>query len=25
MAELRSWFENELATTLPAARMLYWT
>ena len=25
MAELRSWFEAELAETLPAARMLYWT
>lgn len=25
MAELRSWFENELATTLPGARTLYWT
>ena len=25
MAELRSWFENEVATTLPGARMLYWT
>jgi spore photoproduct lyase len=25
MAELRSWFESELATTLPAARTLYWT
>ena len=25
MAELRTWFEIELATTLPAARMLYWT
>ena len=25
MAELRPWFESELATTLPAARPLYWT
>jgi spore photoproduct lyase len=25
MAELRSWFESDLATTLPAARTLYWT
>ncbi|MET0475084.1 MAG: spore photoproduct lyase family protein [Mycobacterium sp.] len=25
MAELRSWFAEELATTLPAARTLYWT
>jgi spore photoproduct lyase len=25
MTELRSWFEDELATTLPAARTLYWT
>ncbi|KUI32416.1 radical SAM protein [Mycobacterium sp. IS-1742] len=25
MAELRSWFESELAETLPAARTLYWT
>lgn len=25
MAELRCWFENELATTLPDARTLYWT
>jgi spore photoproduct lyase len=25
MAELRSWFENEVVTTLPGARMLYWT
>lgn len=25
MAELRSWFESELATTLPEARTLYWT
>ncbi|HEV7838692.1 MAG TPA: hypothetical protein VGO75_11550 [Gemmatimonadaceae bacterium] len=25
MAELRTWFENELATTLPAARTLNWT
>lgn len=25
MTEMRSWFEAELATTLPAARMLYWT
>jgi spore photoproduct lyase len=25
MAEMRSWFENESATTLPAARILYWT
>ncbi len=25
MAELRQWFEHELAATLPAARVLYWT
>ncbi len=25
MAELRSWFEAEVAETLPAARVLYWT
>ncbi len=25
MAELRSWFDTELAATLPAARPLYWT
>lgn len=25
MTELRSWFETELAATLPAARTLYWT
>ncbi len=25
MSELRSWFEAELAATLPAARTLYWT
>jgi spore photoproduct lyase len=25
MAELRSWFERELAASLPAARILYWT
>lgn len=25
MAELRSWFEAEIADTLPAARTLYWT
>lgn len=25
MAELRSWFDAELASTLPAARTLYWT
>jgi spore photoproduct lyase len=25
MAELRSWFDAEVAGTLPAARMLYWT
>jgi spore photoproduct lyase len=25
MAELRQWFERELAATLPAARVLYWT
>ncbi len=25
MSELRSWFETELAATLPAARTLYWT
>jgi spore photoproduct lyase len=25
MAELRAWFETELAATLPAARTLYWT
>jgi spore photoproduct lyase len=25
MSELRSWFEAELATSLPATRMLYWT
>lgn len=25
MAELHSWFDSELATTLPAARALYWT
>jgi spore photoproduct lyase len=25
MAELRGWFESELAATLPAARTLYWT
>ncbi len=25
MTELRSWFEKELATTLPPARTLYWT
>ncbi|MGA8328726.1 MAG: spore photoproduct lyase family protein [Mycobacterium sp.] len=25
MTELRSWFEVELAKTLPTARMLYWT
>ncbi|TFV59362.1 radical SAM protein [Mycobacterium sp. PS03-16] len=25
MAELRGWFEAELAETLPAARLLYWT
>jgi spore photoproduct lyase len=25
MAELRTWFESELAETLPAARTLYWT
>ncbi|OBK98297.1 radical SAM protein [Mycobacterium asiaticum] len=25
MGELRSWFETELAATLPAARTLYWT
>lgn len=25
MAELRSWFDAELATTLPGARTLYWT
>ncbi|MCV7414903.1 spore photoproduct lyase family protein [Mycolicibacterium litorale] len=25
MADLRSWFESELAETLPAARVLYWT
>jgi spore photoproduct lyase len=25
MAELRAWFDSELATTLPAARTLYWT
>jgi spore photoproduct lyase len=25
MAALRSWFEAELATTLPTARTLYWT
>ncbi|MDF2823239.1 MAG: splG [Mycobacterium sp.] len=25
MAQLRSWFESELAETLPQARLLYWT
>jgi spore photoproduct lyase len=25
MAELRAWFESELATALPVARTLYWT
>ncbi|WIM88018.1 hypothetical protein PT015_00325 [Candidatus Mycobacterium wuenschmannii] len=25
MAQMRSWFEAELAATLPSARMLYWT
>ena len=25
MAELWPWFESDLATTLPAARPLYWT
>jgi spore photoproduct lyase len=25
MAELRGWFERELAASLPAARVLYWT
>ncbi len=25
MAELRSWFDTELAATLPAARALYWS
>lgn len=25
MAELRSWFDTELAATLLAARALYWT
>jgi spore photoproduct lyase len=25
IAELRTWFGNELAATLPAARTLYWT
>jgi spore photoproduct lyase len=25
MAEMRSWFESELAATLPEARTLYWT
>jgi spore photoproduct lyase len=25
MVEMRSWFETELAATLPAARTLYWT
>jgi spore photoproduct lyase len=25
MAELRAWFEAELADTLPFARTLYWT
>lgn len=25
MRELRTWFERQLATTLPAARPLYWT
>jgi spore photoproduct lyase len=25
MTTLRSWFEDELAETLPAARVLYWT
>ncbi|MHA0287745.1 spore photoproduct lyase family protein [Mycobacterium sp. C3-094] len=25
MAELHSWFDSELATTLPSARALYWT
>ncbi|MEU0497554.1 spore photoproduct lyase family protein [Mycobacterium sp. NPDC006124] len=25
MTELRSWFESEVAQTLPEARMLYWT
>jgi spore photoproduct lyase len=25
MREMRSWFEAELATTLPEARLLYWT
>jgi spore photoproduct lyase len=25
MAEMRSWFDGELATRLPAARLLYWT
>ena len=25
MAELRAWFDAELAATLPAARALYWT
>jgi spore photoproduct lyase len=25
MGELRTWFEKELAATLPEARTLYWT
>jgi spore photoproduct lyase len=25
MAELRGFFEREIASTLPAARVLYWT
>jgi hypothetical protein len=25
MTQMRSWFESELAATLPAARTLYWT
>jgi spore photoproduct lyase len=25
MAELRTWFDEEVAARLPAARVLYWT
>ena len=25
MAEMRAWFQDEIASTLPAARILYWT
>jgi spore photoproduct lyase len=25
MSELRNWFEEEVATRLPTARVLYWT